>query len=412
MTVSGSRDSRHSDGPHERAGGMRVLIAPDAMRPEPGGCPLPGLGLGARETALALARGWTGRRPGDAVTVLPVPDGGPGSAEAVPADRVAERSLLTAGDALGCPREVALVRLLTPGAHGAGPGTWYLDAASLAPVPASRAEAAREAREATSRGLGDLLDAALRIVPVAGTLVIGLGRSCAHDGGEGLVAALGGAQAAVTLTEGREIILALGDETALGGLSGTGQALSGLASLEAEEVQDLDRRACSTASVLVSSIDALREAPTAPLLAAPGERLTPTSWGTGAGGGAAMVLRALGARALPGAGVWAGLLGLGTAVADADLVVTATGEAYDVLAGSVIAVVGETAQDAALPCVLVAGRCAVPRGELAGAGLVASYALEDLPGLPARASWDDGGAAGIAERLADLGSRLARTWSR
>ena len=50
-------------------------------------------------------------------------------------------------------------------------------------------------------------------------------------------------------------------------------------------------------------------------------------------------------------------------------------------------------------------------GELAEAGVVSSYALEDTgPGLVT--GWDAGGPEAVRRRLAELGSRLARSWSR
>uniref|UniRef100_UPI002354C2C7 glycerate kinase n=1 Tax=Actinomyces israelii TaxID=1659 RepID=UPI002354C2C7 len=123
------------------------------------------------------------------------------------------------------------------------------------------------------------------------------------------------------------------------------------------------------------------------------------------------VLRALGARAVPGARAMAHLLGLDDAISGQDLVVTSAGEVYDVLADSVVAVVGTAAGALALPTVLVAGRSMVPRGELAGAGVVSSYALEDAGG-GSPADWVSGGPEAVKSRLAELGSRLARSWSR
>lgn len=121
------------------------------------------------------------------------------------------------------------------------------------------------------------------------------------------------------------------------------------------------------------------------------------------------MLRALGARALPGPRVMAALLGLETEAWSQDLLVTAQGEAYDVLADSVPAVVGETAVREALPAVLVTGRSLVPRGELAQAGIVS---LSSLQQGSADTPWDEGGAPGIVRRLEAMGRRLARTWSR
>ena len=145
-------------------------------------------------------------------------------------------------------------------------------------------------------------------------------------------------------------------------------------------------------------------------------RLSVTSWGTGAAGGGAAVLRALGARAMPGPRVMAHLLGLDEAVGEQDLVVTSVGEAYGVLADSVIAVVGTAAASLALPAVLVAGRTAIPHGELAEVGIVSAYALESA-GAPRDATarpvaWNAGGRRAVRGRLVEMGARLAGSWSR
>ena len=140
------------------------------------------------------------------------------------------------------------------------------------------------------------------------------------------------------------------------------------------------------------------------------------AWVPGAAGGAAAVLRALGARAMPGPRVMAHLLGLDEAVGEQDLVVTSVGEAYGVLADSVIAVVGTAAASLALPAVLVAGRTAIPHGELAEVGIVSAYALESA-GAPRDATarpvaWNAGGRRAVRGRLVEMGARLASSWSR
>ena len=122
-----------------------------------------------------------------------------------------------------------------------------------------------------------------------------------------------------------------------------------------------------------------------------------TGWGTGAGGGAALALRALGAWAGPGARVMAGLIGLQEAMEDREMAVVACGEAFDVLADSVVAVVGLGAGALALPAVLVAGRCVVPRSELAAAGISSAYSLENLLGRGGE--WDAGGPRQVEARL-------------
>lgn len=401
---------------------MRVLLACGPMQPEPGGVPLPGLGLGAADVSEALASGWSAQRPQDVLTLLPLPDGGAGSAQAVAPARVRSREALAAPGPLGDVREVDLLGLeaAAVGPDGSRNGrmsasrSWLLDAARLTSLPAQAGLAAQEAREGTTAGLGLVIAEALRRTRPGDTLVVGMARAAVHDGGAGLIEALGGVVAARRLTQGRDIVLALADGVSLGGLSGAGQGLSALTDLTARQCQDLDRGACATASRLAAELARARPAELEVRAAADGEQsrergLTVSSWGTGAAGGAALVLRALGARALPGPRVMAALLGLETEAWSQDLLVTAQGEAYDVLADSVPAVVGETAVREALPAVLVTGRSLVPRGELAQAGIVS---LSSLQQGSADTPWDEGGAPGIVRRLEAMGRRLARTWSR
>ena len=434
---------------------MRVLLAAGGMHPEPGGVPLVSgrSGLSAGAAAAALRSGWLAARPDDEVTALPVPDGRPGSAPALPAARIRSRTVLHGAGPLGDIREVDLVGLeAAPGpaesagragpAEGAAPGpggrtgsagpagrtgpgarrprsaTWFLDAARLTAPPADRARAGREAREGTTRGLGEVLAAALEATGADDVLIAGLARGAVHDGGAGLLDGLGGPRAAFGLMAGRELVLALADDAPLGGMNGAGRALAALSNLGAGQVQDLDRRACARARRILVELAAPRVG-ALPMLsdsAPPGtpERTGPalsvTARGTGAAGGAALVLRALGARALPGPRLMARLVGLAAAARRAELIITTAGEVYDVPADGLTAVVGSAATDLALPAVLVAGRAAAPRAEFAGAGIASVYALEGAGG--AGGAWDRGGARGVAGRVEDMGRRLARTWSR
>lgn len=420
---------------------MRVLLAAGGMHPEPGGVPLVSGqgGLSAGAAAAALRSGWLAARPDDEVTALPVPDGGPGSALALPAARIRSRTVLHGAGPLGDIREVDLVGLETapgpvesagrpgpevvPGPAGrtapAGPATrrprsvtWFLDAARLTAPPADRALAGRQAREGTTRGLGEVLAAALDATGADDVLIAGLARGAVHDGGAGLLEGLGGPRAAAGLMAGRELVLALADDAPLGGMNGAGQALTALSDLSAQQAQDLDRRACARARRILVELAAPRVG-ALPVIATP-QRTSPavsvTARGTGAAGGAALVLRALGARALPGPRLVARLVDLASAARRAELIITTAGEVYDVPADGLTAVVGSVATELALPAVLVAGRAAVPRAELAGAGVVGVYALEEAGG--SGGAWDRGGPWAAAGRVEDMGRRLARTWSR
>ena len=426
---------------------MRILLAAGGMHPEPGGVPLVSGqgGLSAGAAAAALRSGWLAARPDDEVTALPVPDGGPGSALALPAARIRSRTVLHGAGPLGDIREVDLAGLETapgpvesagrdepagrtgpemvPGPAGrtapAGPATrrprsatWFLDAARLTAPPADRARAGREAREGTTRGLGEVLAAALEATGADDVLIAGLARGAVHDGGAGLLEGLGGPRAAAGLMAGRELVLALADDAPLGGMNGAGQALTALSDLSAQQAQDLDRRACARARRILVELAAPRVG-ALPVIATP-QRTSPavsvTARGTGAAGGAALVLRALGARALPGPRLMARLVDLASAARRAELIITTAGEVYDVPADGLTAVVGSAATELALPAVLVAGRAAVPRAELAGAGIVGVYALEEAGG--SGGAWDRGGSRAVAGRVEDMGRRLARTWSR
>lgn len=411
---------------------MRVLLAAGGMHPEPGGVPLVSGqgGLSAGAAAAALRSGWLAARPDDEVTALPVPDGGPGSALALPAARIRSRTVLHGAGPLGDIREVDLAGLETapgpevvPGPAGrtapAGPATrrprsatWFLDAARLTAPPADRALAGRQAREGTTRGLGEVLAAALDATGADDVLIAGLARGAVHDGGAGLLEGLGGPRAAAGLMAGRELVLALADDAPLGGMNGAGQALTALSDLSAQQAQDLDRRACARARRILVELAAPRVG-ALPVIATP-QRTSPavsvTARGTGAAGGAALVLRALGARALPGPRLMARLVDLASAARRAELIITTAGEVYDVPADGLTAVVGSVATELALPAVLVAGRAAVPRAELAGAGVVGVYALEEAGG--SGGAWDRGGPRAAAGRVEDMGRRLARTWSR
>ena len=417
---------------------MKVLLAPGGLWPEPAGVPLAGSGRGLAPSRVAsgLARGWRAVRPDDALTLRPTADGGPGSAQVIAPDQVASREVIQGRGPLGQVREVDLVRLVpSPSRSGnrrpGEAGTWFLDAARLLALPADPDEAAQEALEGSTSGLGGVIGAALSRTGPLDTLLVGMSRCAVHDGGAGAIDALGGLRAAKELLSHRSLGLVLADDIALGGMSGAGAALASITSISPERAQELDRRACARAMEVVGEaqdLDAGAVGPHRPLpvvsaldaVAGPSAsahtgdstgtaRLSASTWGTGAGGGSALVLRALGAWARPGARVMAELVSLTEAAYGQDLVVTAWGELYDVLTDGVVGVVGQNAASQALPCIVVCGRCAVSRGELAAAGVTNAYGLQESH---ATEPWDATDSHGLEARLTDLGSRLARTWSR
>ena len=416
---------------------MKVLLAPGGMWPEPAGVPLAGSGRGLAPGLVAscLARGWRSVRPHDSLTLMPMADGGAGSAQVIAPERVASREVIQGQGPLGQVREVDLVRLIpspsrSGNRHRTEARTWFLDAGRLLALPADHDVAAQEALEGSTYGLGRVIGAALSRTGPSDTLLIGMSRSAVHDGGLGAMDALGGVSAAKDLFSHRSLGLVLADDIALGGMNGAGAALASVTSISPERAQELDRRACARAMEGVSEAQELdpgasgarRSLPVVSALddvglsasthaadSAGSARLSVSTWGTGAGGGSALVLRALGAWARPGARVIAEIIGLGDAVRGQDLVVAASGELYDVLADGVVGVVGQQAASQALPCILVSGRCAATRGELADAGVTNAYGLQKPHAVE---PWDAADSQWLESQLADMGSRLARTWSR
>ena len=416
---------------------MKVLLAPGGLWPEPAGVPLAGSGRGLApgRVASCLARGWRAARPHDDLALLPMADGGAGSAQVIAPKQVVSREVIQGRGPLGQVREIDLVRLVpspsrSGNRHRSEASTWFLDAARLLALPADPDEAGQEALEGSTYGLGGVIGTALSRIGPLDTLLVGMARSAVHDGGVGAMDALGGLRAAKDLLSQRSLGLVLADDIALGGMNGAGAALASVTSIGPERAQELDRRACTRAMECVrtagdldpGAVGARRSLPVVSALdvvgpstsahaadSAGAARLSASTWGTGAGGGSALVLRALGAWARPGARVMAELVGLGDAVRGQDLVVAAWGELYDVLVDGVVGVVGQQAASQALPCILVCGRCAVTRGELAAAGVTNAYGLEEAH---ATEPWDTTASHGLETRLTDLGSRLARMWSR
>lgn len=403
---------------------MKVLLATGAMFPEPHGVPLAGENpaqiLHAGVVGEYLARGWQRSRPNDALTVLPIPDGGPGSAQALRAafaqrGQPVQECYLQAPDALGQEREIALL-CLQPEAPSTAQH-WFLDAGSLLAVPSDRGRAARAATEGSTAGLGVLLLRALEIVPAAATLIVGLARSAVHDGGAGLLDAFEGAQGLAEAFAGRHLELALADDTALGGLSGAGAQLAAITGIDELTAQELDRQACTSVSRLLAQLRAATGRRELLPLSVPGGAVVKTNvgtpganaWGSGAAGGASALLQVLAQRTVNGPRLFSDLLHVSDAVTQAELVLTSAGDMYDVLAVSVPATLGLQAQAQALPTVLVAGRCMAPSGELAEAGIVSAYAVEDR--LAGR-RWDELSFPELCTQLEEMGARLARTWSR
>lgn len=269
----------------------------------------------------------------------------------------------------------------------------------------------RDPRRTTTFGVGQLVVAALGAG--ARRVVVGLGGSGTNDGGAGMLAALGlqpvdargerlapGGAALRDVVRvagelhpglrGAELVAATDVDAPLLGLFGASAVFGPQKGASRDDVQVLDAALARWAEVLEARLGvAVRDVP-----------------GAGAAGGLGAALLALGAHREPGLGLVADAVGLGDAVATADLVVTGEGT-YDAtsLRGKVVGGVAAVAAAHAVPCVVVAGQVRIGRREAAAAGVDAAYAVADAVGLEAAL-------AAPARELTALAERVAREWSR
>ncbi len=150
---------------------MRVVVAPNAFKGS----------LTATAAAAAMAAGVRAAVPDAAVTLLPIADGGDGFVAVVHAVRGGVLQTTCVTGPRGAPVTAAWL---------------YFPAERLAVIEMAQASglvlltpAQYDPREATTRGTGELVRAAL--AAGATRIVVGLGGSATCDGGLGLAAALG-----------------------------------------------------------------------------------------------------------------------------------------------------------------------------------------------------------------------------
>ena len=122
---------------------MRVLIAPDKFAGT----------LSAVQAASAIAEGWHRRAPGDEVDLAPMADGGPGFVDVLHATLGGELLATTVTGPYGDP---------VPGTVLVHGPTAYVESAQACGLHLT-AEDARAPERATSRGVGELVAAAVDV---------------------------------------------------------------------------------------------------------------------------------------------------------------------------------------------------------------------------------------------------------
>ncbi|MCE6997725.1 glycerate kinase [Saccharothrix sp. S26] len=335
---------------------MRVVIAPDCF----GGT------LTAREVAEAVADGWRRTAPDDDLRLRPLADGGPGFVDVLHAALGGTLHAATVTGPLGTPVRAVWLE------HD---GHAYIESAQacgLHLVPAD--ERARAAETATTRGVGELVNAAGEVG--VHTIVVGLGGSGTTDGGAGL-------RETVRPVTAR-LVAAADVENPLLGPHGAARTFGPQKGASPEAVARLEAR--------LAAMDELADVRDRP--------------GAGAAGGLGAALMALGATVESGAGMVRALTRLDEALDDADLAVTGEGSFdWQSLRGKLVTAVAGGAAERGLPCVVLAGQVTVGKREAAAAGVQESYAVAEHAGSVQRSLADPAGT------LADLAAHVARQWS-
>ena len=311
---------------------MRALLCPSSLK---------GV-LSARAAAAALGRGFS--EVGADVTELPIADGGEGTCEALALALGGEWREAVVSDPLGRP--IPARWLLLPD------GRAVVEAAAAIGLPLLQTKE-RDPLQASSRGLGELLLAALAASPTS--VVVALGGSSTVDGGEGL----------------RECVRELSVPTVV--LCDVRTRLADAARLfgpqkgaSPDGVRRLERR--------LAGMQELRPFADLP--------------GSGAAGGLGAALAALGGELVPGAPAVLDLVGFDERLASHDLVVTGEGQIdATTREGKAPGEIARRCAAANVRCVVFGGRV---RANVPGAETVA------LSGDPIRAEED----------LVELGRRL------
>jgi glycerate kinase len=364
---------------------VRVVVAPDKFAGT----------LSAVEAASAIATGWRRRLPGTEITEIPMSDGGPGFVDVLHAALGGDLVAVNVSDPYGEPAPATVLRV---------GDTAYVESAQAVGLHLT-APADRRPMAATSRGLGELIRAA--VDDGARRIVVGAGGSATNDGGAGLLAALGATaeggaldggpdglvdirtvdvEPARRLTEKVDLVLASDVDNQLLGLVGATKTFGPQKGLTEEQLLTADGRLQRFAELT--------------------DRKVAGQKGAGAAGGIGYALLLLGATRTPGVDVVAEAVDLAGRLRGTDLVITGEG-AFDFSSrsGKVPYGVAQVAAEQLVPCIALAGQVLVGSREMRALGIEAAYSVVDRVG-------EERALAEPAAALADLAERVARTWGR
>lgn len=241
--------------------------------------------------------------------------------------------------------------------------------------------------EATSAAVGHLLrtivDTARGRAEVA-RIILEVGDRPSHDGGAGLLAALG-ASADRPLDQGVRALAGITTANlspAVEWLGGTELVLVAPAGEEARHLVGL-RGLTSVRGHAIGLDPAMLLATDQSLVDLAGaidRKAASTTAGAGAGGGLGFAVLALGGRVVTGAAYGRDLAGLSSTVARSDLVVTGGGQLdFGTMGGDVLATVLAVATEALRPVVVVAEHNFISSRELRSIGVESAYSVRTDP---------------------------------
>ncbi len=346
---------------------MQVLVAPDCY----------GDSLSAVEAAAAIATGWVRSRPGDRFIVAPQSDGGPGFVEVL-ASRLGEKRQVRVSGPLDGTVDAAWV--FEPGSL-----TAYLECAQACGLALLDGPPTPEtALAAHSRGVGQLIAEALRAG--AGRIVVGLGGSACTDGGQGMVAELGGLDVARRQLADVELIAASDTEYPLVGPWGAARVFG-------------PQKGADTAAV--AALEVRLEAWALRLEEVAGRDVSAEP-GAAAAGGIGAGLLALGGRCESGAAIIAEHTHLADDLETAEMIVTGEGRFDEQsLHGKVVGFLADAADPLGIPVIVLAGQVSLDNSVVRSSGIMSALAIADYAGSVRLAQAD------AANQLMGLASQVA-----
>jgi glycerate kinase len=346
---------------------MQVLVAPDCY----------GDSLSAVEAAAAIATGWVRSRPGDRFIVAPQSDGGPGFVEVL-ASRLGEKRRVRVSGPLDGTVDAEWV--FEPGSS-----TAYLECAQACGLALLGGPPTPEtALAAHSRGVGQLIAEAVRAG--ARQIVVGLGGSACTEGGQGMVAELGGLDVARRQLADVELIAASDTEYPLVGPWGAARVFGPQKGADTATVAALEVRLEEWALKLEEL--AGRDVSSEP--------------GAGAAGGIGAGLLALGGRCESGAAIIAEHTHLADDLETAEMIVTGEGRFDEQsLHGKVVGFLADAADPLGIPVIVLAGQVCLDNSAVRSSGIMSALAIADYAGSVRLAQAD------AANQLMGLASQVA-----